>query len=277
MTLTASVVAAACAALAVVLVVWGAKKARAAREAERRAQALDERLRDTSAKLEAAGQELETLSYTVAHDLRAPLRAIDGFSRIFDERYGRYVDDEGRRLLGLVRDSARRLGTLLDSLLALSRLGRQALYPVDVDMRALAAEAWVELAGDSGLSCSLEELPPAYGDRQLLKQVWTNLLSNAVKYTSRRESPLIQVTGSQAGGENVYCVSDNGAGFDMKHAARLFGVFQRLHAEAEFPGTGIGLATVARIVARHGGRVWAEGATDAGARFYFSLPGGGNT
>jgi light-regulated signal transduction histidine kinase (bacteriophytochrome) len=210
----------------------------------------------------------------VAHDLRAPLRAIDGFSRIFDERYGRYVDDEGRRLLGLVRDSARRLGTLLDSLLALSRLGRQALYPVDVDMRALAAEAWVELAGDSGLSCSLEELPPAYGDRQLLKQVWTNLLANAVKYTSRREDPLIQVTGSQAGGENVYCVSDNGAGFDMKHAARLFGVFQRLHAEAEFPGTGIGLATVARIVARHGGRVWAEGATGAGARFYFSLPGG---
>lgn len=274
MTLAPWVVAAACAVLAVLLVIWGAKKARAAREAERRAQALDERLRETSAKLEAAGQELETLSYTVAHDLRAPLRAIDGFSRIFDERYGRYVDDEGRRLLGLVRDSARRLGTLLDSLLALSRLGRQALYPVDVDMRALAAEAWVELAGDSGLSCSLEELPPAYGDRQLLKQVWTNLLANAVKYTSRRESPLIQVTGSQAGGENVYCVSDNGAGFDMKHAARLFGVFQRLHAEAEFPGTGIGLATVARIVARHGGRVWAEGATDAGARFYFSLPGG---
>jgi len=274
MTLAPWVVAAACAVLAVLLVIWGAKKARAAREAERRAQALDERLRETSAKLEAAGQELETLSYTVAHDLRAPLRAIDGFSRIFDERYGRYVDDEGRRLLGLVRDSARRLGTLLDSLLALSRLGRQALYPVDVDMRALAAEAWVELAGDSGLSCSLEELPPAYGDRQLLKQVWTNLLANAVKYTSRRESPLVQVTGSQAGGENVYCVSDNGAGFDMKHAARLFGVFQRLHAEAEFPGTGIGLATVARIVARHGGRVWAEGATDAGARFYFSLPGG---
>jgi len=274
MTLAPWVVAAACAVLAVLLVIWGAKKARAAREAERRAQALDERLRETSAKLEAAGHELETLSYTVAHDLRAPLRAIDGFSRIFDERYGRYVDDEGRRLLGLVRDSARRLGTLLDSLLALSRLGRQALYPVDVDMRALAAEAWVELAGDSGLSCSLEELPPAYGDRQLLKQVWTNLLANAVKYTSRRESPLVQVTGSQAGGENVYCVSDNGAGFDMKHAARLFGVFQRLHAEAEFPGTGIGLATVARIVARHGGRVWAEGATDAGARFYFSLPGG---
>jgi light-regulated signal transduction histidine kinase (bacteriophytochrome) len=274
MTLTPWVVAAACAVLAVLLVIWGARKARAAREAERRAHALDERLRETSAKLAAAGQELETLSYTVAHDLRAPLRAIDGFSRIFDERYGRYVDDEGRRLLGLVRDSARRLGTLLDSLLALSRLGRQALYPVDVDMRALAAEAWVELAGDSGLSCSLEELPPAYGDRQLLKQVWTNLLSNAVKYTSRRASPLIQVTGSQAGGENVYCVSDNGAGFDMKHAARLFGVFQRLHAEAEFPGTGIGLATVARIVARHGGRVWAEGATDAGARFYFSLPGG---
>jgi light-regulated signal transduction histidine kinase (bacteriophytochrome) len=274
MSLIPWVLAAACAVLAVVLVVWGARKARAAREAERRAQVLDERLRAASAKLDAAGQELETLSYTVAHDLRAPLRAIDGFSRIFDERYGRYVDDEGRRLLGLVRDSARRLGTLLDSLLALSRLGRQALYPVDVDMRALAAEAWVELAGDSGLSCSLEELPPAYGDRQLLKQVWTNLLANAVKYTSRRESPLIQVTGSQAGGENVYCVSDNGAGFDMKHAARLFGVFQRLHAEAEFPGTGIGLATVSRIVTRHGGRVWAEGATDAGARFYFSLPGG---
>jgi light-regulated signal transduction histidine kinase (bacteriophytochrome) len=274
MILAGWVVAGIFAALAGALAAWGVNKARTARDEERRAQALDERLREASAKLDAASRELESLSYTVAHDLRAPLRAIDGFSRIFDERYGRYVDDEGRRLLGLVRDSARRLGTLLDSLLALSRLGRQALYPVDVDMRALAAEAWVELAGDSGVSCSLEELPPAYGDRQLLKQVWTNLLSNAVKYTSRREGPLIQVTGSQSGEENVYCVSDNGAGFDMKHAARLFGVFQRLHAEAEFPGTGIGLATVARIIARHGGRVWAEGVTDAGARFYFSLPGG---
>lgn len=268
------VLVAALAALAATFAAWGAKKARAAREAERRAQGLDERLREAGAKLEAARQELESLSYTVGHDLRAPLRAIDGFSRIFDERYGRYVDDEGRRLLGLVRDSARRLGTLLESLLALSRLDRRALYPVDVDMRALAAEAWVELAGDSGLSCSLEELPAAHGDPQLLKQVWTNLLANAVKYTSRRQDPRIEVTGSQCGGENVYCVSDNGAGFDMKHASRLFGVFQRLHAEAEFPGTGIGLATVARIVARHGGRVWAEGATDAGARFYFSLPGG---
>jgi signal transduction histidine kinase len=267
-------VAAACAALAAALATWGAKKARAAHEAEHRAQALDERLRAAGAKLEAARQELESLSYTVAHDLRAPLRAIDGFSRVFDERYGRYVDDEGRRLLGLVRDSARRLGIQLDSLLVLSRLERQALYPVDVDMRALAAEAWVELAGDSGLSCSLEELPPACGDRQLLKQVWENLLANAVKYTSRRERPRIQVTSSQAGKEIVYCVSDNGAGFDMKHAARLFGVFQRLHAQADFPGTGIGLATVSRIIARHGGRVWAEGATDVGARFYFSLPGG---
>ncbi|HLS85563.1 MAG TPA: ATP-binding protein [Burkholderiales bacterium] len=257
------------------LFAWALRERRRSREHDERASALDAQVDARTRELEAAKQALESLSYAVSHDLRAPLRAIDGFSRILEERYARYVDDEGRRLLGLVRESARRLGTQMDSLLALSRLGRQALYPVDIDMRALAAEAWVEVAGDSGLDCTLEALPAARGDRQLLKQVWTNLFSNAAKFTARQPAPRIAVSGSQDGPELVYCVSDNGAGFDMRQQARLFKAFQRLHAESEFPGTGIGLATVERIVSRHGGRVWAEGVPQGGAKFYFTLPGGG--
>jgi signal transduction histidine kinase len=251
-------------------------QARLRERVRRQAEELERRVKLRTAELEAANKELEAFSYTVSHDLRAPLRAIDGFSRIFEEDYGRHVDEEGRRLLGVVRESSRRMGVLIDSLLAYSCLGRQALFPVQVDMRALAAEAWVELGADAAVQCRLAQLPPARADRLLLKQVWLNLLSNAVKYSARRETPCIEVSGSRQNGEAVYCVSDNGAGFDMRYYRKLFGVFQRLHAEADFPGTGVGLASVARIVARHGGRVWAEGAVNAGARFFFSLPGEAN-
>lgn len=233
---------------------------------------LEDQVRRRTMELEAALKELEAFSYSVSHDLRAPLRAVDGFARLFEEKYGSCVDDEGRRLLGIIRDSSRRMGVLLDSLLSYSRLGRQALHPAQVDMRALAAGAWAELAAEARATCAVAQLPEARGDPVLLRQVWANLLSNALKYSSKRAEPRIEVSGRREGGALVYSVMDNGAGFDMRHADRLFGVFQRLHPESEFPGTGAGLATVQRIVARHGGRVWAEAAPDAGATFWFSLP-----
>jgi signal transduction histidine kinase len=233
---------------------------------------LEERVQQRTAELEAVNKELESFSYTVSHDLRAPLRAIDGFARIFEEDYGRYVDQEGRRLIGVIRDSSRRMGTLIDNLLAFSKLGRQSLHPMSVDMTLLAAEAWVELAVDSAVECVLPPLPAARCDRVLLKQVWTNLLSNAVKYSGKREQPRIEVSGYQEGAQVVYCVADNGAGFEMKYYGKLFGVFQRLHAETEYSGNGVGLAIVQRIVSRHGGRAWAESELGSGARFFFSLP-----
>jgi signal transduction histidine kinase len=233
---------------------------------------LEERVQQRTSELETVNKELESFSYTVSHDLRAPLRAIDGFARIFEEDYGRYVDEEGRRLIGVIRDSSRRMGTLIDNLLAFSKLGRQALNPMPVDMTLLAAEAWVELAVDGAVKCTLPPLPGARGDRMLLKQVWTNLLSNAVKYSSRRDQPQVEVSARRDGAELIYCVADNGTGFDMKYYAKLFGVFQRLHADADYPGNGVGLATVQRIVSRHGGRAWAESDLGAGAKFFFSLP-----
>jgi signal transduction histidine kinase len=233
---------------------------------------LEERVQQRTAELEAANKELESFSYTVSHDLRAPLRAVDGFARIFEEDYGRYVDEEGRRLIGVIRDSSRRMGTLIDNLLAFSKLGRQPLHPMPVDMTLLAAEAWVELAVDGAVKCVVPPLPGARGDRMLLKQVWMNLLSNAVKYSARRDQPKVEVSAQHDGAEVVYCVADNGAGFDMKYYGKLFGVFQRLHADSEYPGNGVGLAIVQRIVMRHGGRAWAESEPGAGAKFFFSLP-----
>jgi signal transduction histidine kinase len=238
----------------------------------RQAAELEGRVQQRTAELQEVNKELESFSYTVSHDLRAPLRAIDGFARIFEEDYGRYVDEEGRRLIGVIRDSSRRMGTLIDNLLAFSKLGRQSLNPMPVDMTLLAAEAWVELAAQGKVKCTLPALPEARGDRMLLKQVWTNLFSNAVKYSAKRDQPQVEVSGRREGAEIVYCVADNGAGFDMKYYGKLFGVFQRLHTESEYPGNGVGLATVQRIVSRHGGRAWAEGEPGAGARFFFSLP-----
>jgi signal transduction histidine kinase len=240
---------------------------------ERHAADLEEKVRERTAELELLNKELEAFSYTVSHDLRSPLRAVDGFARIFEEDYGRQVDEEGRRLLSVIRESSRRMGVLIDNLLAFSMLGRQALRPASVDMTQLAAEAWVEL-GDNAVQCNLPPLPEAMGDRMLLKQVWSNLLGNAVKYSAKREAPRVEVSGSVNGQENVYCVSDNGAGFDMRYYGKLFGVFQRLHSAGEFSGTGVGLAIVQRIVARHGGRVWGEGRPGAGATFHFRLPAG---
>ncbi len=239
---------------------------------QRQADELELRVKERTTELELANKELEAFSYTVSHDLRTPLRAVDGFARLFEEDYGGKVDGEGRRLLRVIRESSRRMGTLIDDLLEFSMLGRTALHPAALDMGALAAEVWAELGSGSPAAFLVVPLPPARGDRALLKQVWANLISNAIKYSAKRAAPIITVTGERGDDELVYCVADNGAGFDSRYYGKLFGVFQRLHAETEFSGTGVGLATVQRIVARHGGRVWAEGEVDAGAKFYFSLP-----
>ncbi|HXF67854.1 MAG TPA: CHASE3 domain-containing protein [Burkholderiales bacterium] len=241
--------------------------------AEARVVVLNRRLEERARELESANRDLESFSYSVSHDLRAPLRAIDGFSRILEEEYGERLDGEGRRLLAVVRDNSRRMSGLIDDLLEFSRLGRKPLATADVDMTQLARETFGQLvlAAERAPGFTLAPLPPARGDPALLRQVWANLLANAIKFSAGREAPLVEVSGGESGPENVYCVKDNGAGFDMRYYDKLFGVFQRLHGE-EFEGTGVGLAIVQRVIARHGGRVWAEGRPGEGAAFYFSLP-----
>lgn len=240
-------------------------------------EALNRRLSASVADLEAVNRELETFSYSVSHDLRAPLRAIDGFSRILVEQHAGALTDEGVRLLGVVRSNTQRMGQLIDDLLAFSRFSRKELEPAPVDMAALARAALDEVRRDgpdprAGLDVAIRDLPPARGDPALLRQVWVNLLSNALKYSRLRERPRVEVGAAAETGETVYHVRDNGIGFDMKYVGKLFGVFQRLHRPDEFEGTGVGLAIVQRIVHRHGGRVWADAELDRGATFFFSLP-----
>ena len=247
------------------------------KEAERRVRALNEQLELRAAQLEAANKELEGFSYSVSHDLRAPLRAVDGYSHMLQEDYSDRLDDEGRRLLSVIRHNARTMGTLIDDLLAFSRLGRQSLRIAEVDMTALAREAFDQLAQHLPHAAPrfvLHALPAVPGDRTLLQQVWVNLLSNAAKYSSTRDAAVVEVTGQGNGTECIYCVQDNGVGFDMKYSHKLFGVFQRLHTASEFSGTGVGLAIVERVVSRHGGRVWVQAQVGEGAAFYFSLPRG---
>jgi signal transduction histidine kinase len=236
---------------------------------------LEARVLERTAELEAVNKELGSFSYSVSHDLRAPLRAVDGYARMLEEDYAARLDEEGRRLLGVIRDSASRMGSLIDDLLAFSRLSRQPIARQTVDSAALLREIIAETRGASKASVDVGELLPAQADRALLKQVWVNLVSNAFKYSSKREAARIGIGCQVEGEENIYWVRDNGAGFDMRYAAKLFGVFQRLHAQDEFPGTGVGLAIVQRIVTRHGGRVWAEGKPGEGACFFFSLPRNG--
>jgi len=237
---------------------------------------MEERERERSAALErrteAMNRELESFSYSISHDLRAPLRAIDGFSRIVEDDYGERLDDEGRRLLRVVRDNSRKMGELIDDILEFSRLGRTPLSTTDIDMRRPVEEAMQECETGASPRVVLGPLPPARGDAVLIKQVWLNLLSNALKFSRQREQPVVEVSGTENAAENIYSVKDNGVGFDMGYYDRLFGVFQRLHSEEQFPGTGVGLAIVQRIVVRHGGRVWAESKPNEGATFYFSLP-----
>lgn len=236
---------------------------------------LERRVAERTAELEAVNKELESFSYSVSHDLRAPLRAVDGFSRMLEEDYSGKLDDEGRRLLNVIRDSGRKMGQLIDDLLTFSRLGKKLIAASGIDMMEQARAVFGELAdGDDRIRLELGPLPAAWGDPALVRQVWLNLLSNAIKFSAQRPAPLVTVTGRVDATGNIYCVKDNGAGFDMRYYDKLFGVFQRLHSPEEFPGTGVGLAIVQRVVARHGGRVWAEGKEGEGAAFYFALPGG---
>lgn len=242
-------------------------------EAQEAKTELERRVADRTAQLEAANKELESFSYSVSHDLRAPLRAIDGYALMIEEDCSARLDDEGRRLLGVVRESAAQMARLIDDLLRFSQVGRRPLAVAPLDMSALAREVVAELGGAYPKTrVDLEVLPSAVGDRALLRQVWTNLIGNALKYSARRESPRVEIGGRLDGTECRYWVRDNGAGFDMRYCEKLFGVFQRLHREEEFEGSGVGLAIVQRVVARHSGRVWAEGKPDAGACFHFALP-----
>jgi PAS domain S-box-containing protein len=237
----------------------------------RRAESL---LRTAKETAEAANKELESFSYSVSHDLRAPLRAIDGFPRILLEEYGEKLDDEAQRLLGVLLANTAKMGQLIDDLLAFSRLGREPMRVTRVDMTALAGAVLRDAlaSGEASPQCTVHPLPRAEGDPALLRQVWVNLISNAIKFTARTQRAEIEVGAREEANAVVYWVRDNGAGFDMRYANKLFGVFQRLHRDAEFPGTGVGLAIVQRIVARHGGSVRAKGAVGAGATFEFSLP-----
>ena len=236
---------------------------------------LERRVHRRTAELEIANKELESFSYSVSHDLRAPLRAIDGFSRKVVAAYGDRLDDEGRRQLQVVRDNAQRMGRLIDDLLAFSRMGRQeiALQSVDMDSQARSVASELRAAeAQRAIEFVFAPLPPARGDAAMLRQVWANLLGNAVKFSRRRQDALIEVGGRVEAGEALYWVKDNGAGFDMQYADKLFGVFQRLHRQDEFEGTGVGLAIAQRILHRHKGRIWGEGKTDVGATFWFTLP-----
>ncbi|HET6630448.1 MAG TPA: ATP-binding protein [Woeseiaceae bacterium] len=236
---------------------------------------LEDRVEARTSQLEAANRELESFSYSVSHDLRAPLRAITGFSNLLWEDHKERLDEEARRKLGIIRGQADRMGLLIDDLLRFSRLGRKALDPSLVDMTGLAQSTFERLERDGANGrpeFRVGKLPPVTADRNLMEQVWVNLLSNAIKFSSKTENPLVEVGAIVEEQENVYYVRDNGAGFDPRYRNKLFGVFQRLHDETEFPGTGVGLALVHRIVARHGGRVWADSRLGDGATFHFSLP-----
>jgi signal transduction histidine kinase len=236
------------------------------------------RLAEAYRNLGAVNRELEAFSYSVSHDLRAPLRAIDGYARMIEEDQAERLDDDGRRQLAVVREEALRMGRLIDGLLAFSKLGRQPIAATDVNSEALVDEILAALARETDTSRVIvvrTALPRVRGDQTLLRQVWANLISNAVKYSGKREAPRIEIGSYAEGGMHVFYVKDNGAGFNMKYRDKLFGVFQRGHDENEFPGTGVGLAIVQKLVTRHGGSAWAQGVVDAGATFYFSLPAGG--
>ena len=225
--------------------------------------------------LEAVNQELEGFSYSVSHDLRAPLRAIDGFAKAFGEDYGDKVDDEGRRLLRIITDNTQKMGQLIDDLLAFSRLSRRRAQAHCVDMTSLARAAFDEARlhePDREIDFRLETLPLVAGDPTMLRQVWVNLIGNAVKYTRPRAKAIIDVDGCIESGEARFTIQDNGVGFDDEYAHKLFGVFQRLHSDKEFEGTGVGLALVHRIIKRHDGRIWGKGAPGQGATFQFTLP-----
>jgi PAS domain S-box-containing protein len=236
---------------------------------------LEKRVIERTAELQNVNKELEAFSYSVSHDLRAPLRAIDGFTRILLQDYVDKLDDEAKRLGSVIQRNSRKMGQLIDDLLAFSRLGRAAMKFSVIDMKDIANSVYLESTNPDDrkrISFSVADLPKANGDSNMFHQVWTNLISNAIKFSSKLEQAKISISYQEDEKTITYCIKDNGVGFNMKYIDTLFSVFQRLHSEKEFPGTGVGLALVKRIIQRHGGRTWAEAEIGKGAAFYFSLP-----
>jgi len=236
---------------------------------------LEQRVAERTFQLEAANKELEAFSYSVSHDLRAPLRHINGYVGLLNKGFRETLPEKAGHYLSEITDSASQMGTLIDDLLQFSRTGRQEMHQADLDMNTVVKETIEQLKEDTksrNISWSVAELPRIFGDYSLLKQVWINLLENAVKYTRDKDEAKIEVGCTREHDHWVFFIRDNGVGFDMQYAQKLFGVFQRLHSPAQFEGTGIGLAHVQRIVHKHGGRVWAEGWLDKGATFYFTIP-----
>jgi two-component system sensor kinase len=224
--------------------------------------------------LEVTNKELESFSYSVSHDLRAPLRAIDGYTRMILRDQRDKLDDDAKRKFDLIRSNTQIMGKLIDDLLSFSRLGRLELNMSKLDMESLVNDVWMELQiinPDRKIDFRIKNVPPGWGDRTLIKQVYSNLLSNAVKYTKFKDKAYMETGGYTESDENIYYIKDNGVGFDMEYYDKLFGVFQRLHSADDYEGTGVGLAIVQRIIHRHGGRVWAEGKVEEGATFYFTL------
>jgi PAS domain S-box-containing protein len=236
---------------------------------------LEIRVEERTEQLRKTNKELEAFTYSVSHDLRTPLRAIDGFSAILELDYKNAIDDEGLRLIHVIRHNAQRMGVLIDELLTFSRLGRTSMNHTNIDMKEMAGSVIEELTladKDKKMEIVVEDLLPVKGDPGMMRQVWINLISNALKFSHEKTVIEIYISSSKESGRIVYCIKDNGAGFDMKYYDKLFGVFQRLHREKEFEGTGVGLAIVHQVIVRHGGAIWADSKINQGATFCFSLP-----
>lgn len=233
---------------------------------------LENRVQLRTTQLEAANKELESFSYSVSHDLRAPLRGIIGFTTMLEEDYSAKLDDEARRITSIIKNNTLKMGHLIDGLLTFSRMTRQDITKMDIDTGKMVQDIIEELAPAKAIDWHIGALLPVRGDYNTLRQVWINLVSNAIKYSSNNEHPVIETGSYKQEGETVFFIKDNGVGFDNKYKDKLFRVFQRLHRSDEFEGTGVGLALVEKIISKHGGKVWADAEVNKGARFYFSLP-----
>jgi signal transduction histidine kinase len=236
-------------------------------------QTLEQKVEERTRELETVNHELESFSYSVSHDLRAPLRAIIGFTAMLEEDHAEKLDDDAKYITSVIKESTSKMGVLIDDLLSFSRLGRQSILKVNVDSNLLVRGVIQDIGPDEKQNeWLLHELPYVEGDINTLRQVWINLISNAVKYSRNNERPRIEIGSFTGDGQIVFFIKDNGVGFDQQYAGKLFKVFQRLHGEDEFEGTGVGLAIVEKIVFKHGGRIWAESQINKGATFFFSLP-----